>query len=297
MYRAYEYTYPNSIFIYLPNSMFEDITILIIIVIILWCIKSINKSTIVKYKKKRVAVCISGVFNNFYEKGENIKKYIVDPLKADVFISTNQSNNKDKKEIVEFYKPKLYHFSSRKINNKTYLKGGSEMMFYRIHMANELKKKYEKDMNFRYDIVIRIRPDLIVSDYIPSYCINKTENNTIYYPVPTKSYFLNNLYICPCGGITDLMALGDSKSMDTYSSLFKHLTEESTYENTSLPEEVLYNYLVKMDINTEALSYSVSLDWLNSYGLEFIDKSIHKLEEGYMMPNCIMASVKHWRIL
>ena len=42
-------------------------------------------------------------------------------------------------------------------------------MFNKIYLANKLKKEYEIKNNFLYDYVIRIRPDLVVKEHLPSY--------------------------------------------------------------------------------------------------------------------------------
>ena len=240
-------------------------------------------------------MCISGIFNKYKEKGEYIKKFIINPLKANVFISTNKNVNEE--DIINFYKPSLYHFSDRKLQVCKFIKPGTEMMFYRIDAANKLKKQYEKKHNFKFDIVIRIRPDISIYNNIPKKCINNIQNNTIYYPSPYENYFIQPSIGCPCGGINDMFAIGNSKTIDIYSNIFKYLDNKKIYQNTNLPEEFLYTYLLLQNVNIETIKYTAGLDWylypINIFA--FISASFEKINEGYLSWACMKGIVKHYR--
>jgi hypothetical protein len=71
----------------------------------------------------RVAVCISGELRTYKENYESLKKNILDPYDADVFLSSwnttsaqDKYNNKitlpiSKRELLDLYKPKVFFMS------------------------------------------------------------------------------------------------------------------------------------------------------------------------------------------
>lgn len=85
-----------------------------------------------------------------------------------------------------------------------------QSMWYSIKMSNQLKTEYEKTHNFKYDIVIRSRTDVIIR----AMSLEKlTDPNCIY----TDSVGANNDFP------NDQLAVSDSASSDYYSSLYDNL--------------------------------------------------------------------------
>ena len=61
---------------------------------------------------------------------------------------------------------KSYHITNKKPQSKNNLKPNTISMFEKIYKCNKLKSDYEKQFNFKYDIVIRMRPDIMIySDF------------------------------------------------------------------------------------------------------------------------------------
>ncbi|MFU0933111.1 hypothetical protein ACM26E_20180 [Kluyvera cryocrescens] len=82
---------------------------------------------------------------------------------------------------------------------------------YKIYKANQLKTTFEESNNFKYDLVIRMRPDMGFVEPIPDYCINeelKISNNTnnIYHLNPPKIFYPNRIY--------DILFWGNSENMN-----------------------------------------------------------------------------------
>lgn len=80
---------------------------------------------------------------------------------------------------------------------------------YMIYKCNELKKKYEHDNGITYDIVFRVRPDLL---FVNKVDITNFNNNTVFNINFGKAYHPNRIY--------DIFFYGDSKTMDTLSNSF-----------------------------------------------------------------------------
>jgi hypothetical protein len=208
----------------------------------------------------KVALCISGQMRTFKECIKLMNKHIIKPLKPDIFIHTypmsgictkgdnglqekityddlkQQYNYKTaviEERIGDFYKlgktqmpEKLQRLSSR---NK-----GLIQMCYKIYQCNELKSNYEKEQDFKYDMVIRTRPDIRIYQPIPNKLFNKENRNTLWIPQPDKPNLSEWI-------ITDELALGSSQNMDIYSSLFLNLNNywKKPYGNNNYPQDKL----------------------------------------------------------
>lgn len=80
-------------------------------------------------------------------------------------------------------------------------------MFHKIQQANSLKSAYENEHHFKYDLVMRFRPDIYLKTPIKLEASKK-------WNVPKYGDF---------GGLNDQMAWGNSENMDFYSSLFDNI--------------------------------------------------------------------------
>jgi hypothetical protein len=200
----------------------------------------------------KTALCLSGQAR-FLEKCyyESMKPNILDILKPDVFIHTwdvssmaghyfiNGSNQimGDKipenlmEKVIELYQPTKHiiehqiFFEQEKWKERLMLSIKSDhlySMFYSIYKSNELKKQYEKENNFTYDWVIRIRFDMA----LPSgpLFLDKLDNNVLW--VATGCFDNTNGYL-------DSLGYSNSKIMDIYSDTFNHI-DNIINENPSM---------------------------------------------------------------
>jgi hypothetical protein len=94
-------------------------------------------------------------------------------------------------------------FTKRDINNII-------SYYYSLNQVNILKKEYEYEKNFKYDVVIKLRTDVIVNSRID---FSNIASNTIYYSEMGQ----------PDGMVSDWLDYGDSKSMDVFMSPFSNL--------------------------------------------------------------------------
>ena len=97
------------------------------------------------------------------------------------------------------------HIKSLLVNNVWSVGANSNPQFYTMHVASEMKRKYEKENGFVYDVVIKSRPDFLqVHNDIEKY-FDKLEK-TCYHINTGRSYAPNRVY--------DIFLMSDSKTMD-----------------------------------------------------------------------------------
>lgn len=196
----------------------------------------------------KVAVCISGEMR-FFKDPAVVESYsrFVQTINPDVFISTwdhigismnhgyiNPEENKTIENNIEdhirFIYPniksvKIENYNSwfnsidNKIKQKVYsgqynkLTVNSYAQIYKICDSINLKSTYEIDNNFKYDIVIRLRPDSL---FINPFNLD-IKPKTIYNINFGSAYYPNRIY--------DILFYGDSMSMDKVSDSFLNYTD------------------------------------------------------------------------
>lgn len=174
----------------------------------------------------RVAICISGFLRLCETTFESFRRCLIEPFEPDIFISTWEAEGgggQRADEVAAIYRPKaveveswpevlaswgdLTPWESRKRRDVTV--PNVLGMFYKIYRANQLKRAAEAAQGGRYDVVVRVRTDLMFYDApnlartVPGYV---AIGNTFGY-----------------GGLPDLFASGDSASMDVYADLFRRI--------------------------------------------------------------------------
>lgn len=222
----------------------------------------------------KVALCLSGQIREWKTSYSDIYTKIIKKYNCDVFIHSwnvigrhiqhhikkdfNDGLEKQNYEFLLHYNPiksktdySDYNFfrEKSKSDDRFY---NVLMMWYSIYQSNELKKEYERERGFKYDCVIRARFDLEVQNFeIPS-----VEKNTIYLSPSLMGTPLEqtqqqkewNLYLKEKGlkeYPNDVLAYGDSPSMDYFASLYDRIDKNPKYEKN--PHEALRKHLYKED--------------------------------------------------
>lgn len=194
----------------------------------------------------KVALCISGQMRTYDYCFKNLKKHILDVLSPDVFIHTweevgnttknnSKGSNKAKKVVTQRGLMKKYKakavvvepFDKEYFNSLGGVKVPAELirlepihykgalpMFYKIYQCNKLKEIEEAKYNFKYDVVIRIRPDILIMEPIPVQFLK--ENGLLWH---------SDLWLNPAAQISDKFAFSSSHIMDYYSSVFIYLSK------------------------------------------------------------------------
>jgi len=224
---------------------------------------------------KRVAVCISGQPRSVEQGFEFINKHVIQPNQADVFIHTwqptyteafiNPVNGSEvgdavgmgiSNTILDLYEPhgvifdKQIVFDEKDYNDRAYpgMKASWMLsMWYSVQMANWLKCNAEDEFGPKYDAVFRMRFDWALRDdmvvlnrdskviTVPSDCAHPT-------------------------GINDQFAIGSSKEMDIYCSLYDHIEEYYREDDQPFCNEILLkHHLTKQGVEIYPVSMGYGL--------------------------------------
>ena len=201
---------------------------------------------------KKVAICISGQIRNGYDKTLLLQKiFLIDSLNADVFCCFEDTTEVIKQFIKDNLNPKkVIYINDITQDPKCNISYGTMSMYNKIYLANKLKKEYETNNNFLYDYVIRIRPDLVVKEHLPSNIFNINYKNNIYMPIISKVFIIY--------GYPDFMAVSNSHNMDIYSDIFNYLSNLKNNQ-CNISETLLYMYLDTQKINGILFDYPIQL--------------------------------------
>ena len=210
----------------------------------------------------KVCLLLSGQMRNADEVFPSFKSNLLDRYDTDVFISTWNSHNVH--QSINLFNPISVDIENyeagfqSKLNelvshNEHKLETNANLvsmisMWYKTLRANQLRKKYENLMGFKYDLIIKTRPDIILEE-------------------PIELIQSDNLII-PFGwdwseGINDLMAWGNQTNMETYCELFYMFTSLANSMDKINPETMLREYLKIKNIKPERPKVDLTLRDMN----------------------------------
>lgn len=201
------------------------------------------------------------------------------------------------KEGLDLYKPKVAlveHYEEKKELHprSTTIQEGLRArflsMFYSIHMANELRKLYERNTSTHYDLVVKYRTDCFVNDSIPAISSSELISKTPFICIPNSSFV-------EIEHITDFIAWGTPDHMDIYTSIYP-VWKDQEFENplgammglfspeqilisilkgSCLKREYCYFSLIKMDgpreITRIPWSYLRRINFIKNLYIEFLE--------------------------
>lgn len=193
---------------------------------------------------KKIAVCLFGSIGTNKSIGRNtknsfdkikyldyktpllsIKKNVIEHNNADVFIHSWSNHKKD--EIIKLLNPKKYIFEDYKTFAKPFHSRKNHIWsrFYTGQVSNNLKKEYELENNFKYDIVLSSRMDLI---WFTKLNLNREIENNIFASNWNSSKKYGNLGPYDKSnngdgwGVIDPWFFSSSKNMDKFTQVFKN---------------------------------------------------------------------------
>jgi hypothetical protein len=210
----------------------------------------------------RIALLLVGRLDTFEEMYPSLKEYILTPLSPDIFFSGYPNRNgleycdekinilwSPKKYIIIEYTDKIRReihpndliFDDNKRSETTphtWLSG-----IYNVKKCNELKKQYENENNFQYDVVIKSRTDVKWYDFITESELNLAKEGNILIPTAWDFKCIHPL------GTSDVVAISDSNGIDKYSSLIDYVDEYWKQGNIFHPESYVGIHIQEMKLN------------------------------------------------
>lgn len=227
-----------------------------------------NLSFIYQMNTINIGICMSGHMRTYPHCKENIEKMILNPLKdfnVKLFLSTWGEFDSFGFELIETEQETNFFFEKFSTDNwKNYIPLSSNTtapnsvsQLYKMNKVYHLTKKYN------FDIIIRIRPDIIYNTKIDLFCIkNCLYDNCLYMPE------FHNKYPTVTKGIMDQFFFGNKKTMDPIMKSYTfinnlltidcHSTESLLYQqiknNGVIIKRFLCNY-GKIETNGSYLSF------------------------------------------
>ena len=221
----------------------------------------------------KIALLLTGHSRSWKTCFPSLKKYVLDKYNPDIFIHTWDTPNiktlnspflYDEEHFEEYFKPvkivyenleKLTSYITKKSNYFTKI-GPYDSPFITISqhrkwfLCNKLKSEYEKEHGFKYDLVIKARPDLIYYSDI----------NLETFDDPSVVYTCNE---CSYETVSDLFTVSTSQNIDKYCKIyFNDRRIYDKYLNTRYgifnPHNVLMNYF--KDINLQYVKINMNID-------------------------------------
>ena len=220
----------------------------------------------------KTCILIIGRLDTFERCYPSLKEFILDPLDTDVFFS-GYPNKKGlsycEKKINEIWKPKKYlirkyndsirkkiHPNDLRFNDRkrtetkphTWLSG-----MYNLKHANQLKCEYENENNFKYDICIKARTDLIWHSNIDEDDISlvmKDSNNAL---IPTAWDFKS---VHPLG-CSDVTCVTSSEGMNKYSSFMDYVDHYYDRGEIFHPESLMGIHVNHVGLNRISITKGI----------------------------------------
>lgn len=204
-------------------------------------------------KSGKTAICISGQLRTGIQGHQVFQRFFQSLDHYDVFYHTWTLPNSVSTQVQQLYKPTQF---MEELPIDVAEVGNFGSMLYSIMMANELKRRYEIENNFRYDLVIKTRFDLIFHQH-SRFPVTPLLPRTIYSAGGNTGL---NSTDYEHHGISDLIFWSDSQSMDIAASVFRY------YKYTALHNDIFIKSGVKMDVS----------DYYHSPGTMLYQKTIEK---------------------
>ncbi len=152
---------------------------------------------------------------NFFDSAQESQKSMVGKISVD-----------SDKLLINYYKPKKFIIEpqknfdkyTKKLKTSTNAKQNILCsLFYSMYMANNLKKDYEIQNNFIYDIVLRTRTDIV---YFNEIIFDNYINNLNNISVPKKYFLDQESFNNKNKPMPDIFAFSNSRNMDIFCSVY-----------------------------------------------------------------------------
>lgn len=211
----------------------------------------------------RIALCLSGHMRSYRKTYQSIRYNIIDPYSTDVFISTWDRIGADRSydlnlidvETSSMLKSIEVAFRTKNINIEKYNGKNYELyplvkdrsnpigvlsMFYNINKADELRRNYEIKHKFKYDVIIRSRPDILFTSSINrNHMLDAIKSDAIYFTD-----------FAHWSGFNDQFAFGSNNAMTQYADCFNNLKNIIDRVDFN-PEVLLKEHVLSNNLNVK----------------------------------------------
>lgn len=215
--------------------------------------------------KYKIALYIPGLLRNFEITYPYFKKYVIDDINPDIFISCYPNKMgleycesmitklyNPKKYIIRNYSEKLkqkicsnyekyYYNKAPETSNSTV--DGIISLMYNNKLCDNMRLKYEYDNNIQYDIIIKTRPDLYYIKYHDPIELSNANNGDILIPRAWDFTCHNK------AAKSDICAITNRENMTKYCSLYDYFDQYFEEGIIFHPETLFGVHIDKMGIN------------------------------------------------
>ena len=256
---------------------------------------------------KKIAIQLFGHLRTFDHAFKYFEKYVLEPNKKsgyeiDIFIHTwnerdhstinyrNPNGEKpsdaaltkaDREKVLALYKPKSILFENQiecedkiiieKIANVKRSIKGCINNSYTIFKVNELRQKYEKENNIKYDWVIQTRPDILFKtpfdidlllEPYQRFSFDIPQNAFFYASNPfNRGMVLDSRLICG----SDLIYFSTPENMNKATALYQNFDKNIDINNFYCFEVWWMDFWKKQGLEPIMINYLFGKDWLVLY--------------------------------
>jgi hypothetical protein len=194
----------------------------------------------------KIAICYAGQNRTWNQCIDNHLQTLIDD-RCVIFSCTDkplQGINATRHILIDdnlsLYSSKFEYFHSRKACESNVF--NCLKMYYSIYKVNQLKKEYEIENNILFDIVVRVRPDILFDTPLKAYLYD-TLPNTIVLP-SNKDY----------GGLCDQFWYSGTRESDAISNLFVNIDTYFTNDGVRFhPETFLMHHCHKLNMSIDRI--------------------------------------------
>lgn len=213
-------------------------------------------------KSTKIAILLSGKFSDNIQCIDSIIQNIIEPNNADVFVVSSSEIPSSLKLTAVFNGEVSQEISTITNTLQRYPRPSETIvesfvnMIWGIRTANQFKSNYEVANGFKYDFVVRCRPDLLVKNPI------EFVSSDIWIPIGWDHN----------GGYNDTFAYGSSEGMDWYADLYNKVEQYADETNLIHPERMLKHHLDKSPYGIFRWHYPIELRGMKLNELNYRQK-------------------------
>ena len=242
----------------------------------LWHFNRLSKKI---FKHMKIAVIIYGHMRSFEFCFPNLHKFLLKPLNPDVFIHTwslnesstpswHKSHRKNIhkinfESIISRYNPTSFIIENQPSIESSFNKVvdgvnffGFNCMYHSLSKANSLKQTEEVKRGCKYDIVVKIRPDILINKPIPFNFKTFVSDNDVYIAGNKKNGAEDSIYGYAA---VDILNISSSTSMDIICNLSYYVYE--FFNSANAKQNGFSNFILKQKLKPIMLEYAYNKDW------------------------------------